>query len=275
MTGIDRVVASAEKYNQKVIFALADGAQYCGDTGYNASFYQSGYRGAYFSWVQQVVSRHKDSPAILGWETMNEPCHSGAGGVSAQNMHDFFENTAAHIKTYDPNHLVFSGSLAEYDCGGALSDFAYVHSGSHVDGGSLHEYDYLSVGQGGASSHWNNVRSALQGSNKVAYVGETGVGPDGGCLSDSAMASAYKAKLDGYMNASASGVLVWGFDDSLVCGIYSGRQITFGSQTESMFKSYVIPGFSTPSPTPTPPPPPGTTGSQNDTIFSYTGTWQN
>jgi mannan endo-1,4-beta-mannosidase len=275
MTGIDRVVASAERYNQKVIFAMADGAQYCGDTGYNASFYQSGFRGNYFNWVQQVVSRHKNSKAILAWETMNEPCHTGAGGVTRDVMRRFFDDTAAHIKTHDPNHLVFTGSLAEYDCGGALSDFAYVHGGPNIDGGSLHEYDYLSVGQRGASSHWNAVRPALHGINKVAYVGEVGVGPDGGCLSDSEMSSAHKQKLDGYMNAGASGVLVWGFDDNRVCGIYSGRQITFGSQTESMFKSYAILGSPTTPPSPPPPPPPpGTAGSQNDSVFGYTGTWQ-
>lgn len=243
MGGVDAAVASAEKYGQKIIFALADGAQYCNDTGYNASFYQSGFRGAYFSWVQQVVSKHKNSPAIAGWETMNEPCHTGAGGVNKDTMRRFFDDTAAHIKTHDPNHLVFTGSLAPYDCGGALSDFAYVHGGPDIDGGSLHEYDYLSVNQRGASGHWNNVRPALHGINKIAYVGEVGVGPSGGCLSEGEMADAHKQKLDGYMNAAATGVLVWGFDSQRVCGIYSGRQITFGSQTESMFKNYTIPGY--------------------------------
>lgn len=281
MTGIDQVVSAAEKHGQKIIFALADGAQNCNDTGYNNSFYQSGYRGTYFDWIQQVVSKHKDSPAILAWEIMNEPCHIGTGGLSKDDMRNFFENTAAYIKANDPNHLVFTGSLAPYDCGGALSDFAYVHGGEHIDGGSLHEYDYLSVGQRGASSHWNNVRPALHGINKVAYVGEVGVGSEGGCLSDAEMASAHKAKLDGYMNAGASGVLVWGFDDDKVCGLYSGRQITFGTPTESMFRGYVIPDY-TASAAPTaattrlvsPAAPINSAkGSFDDTAFSYDGMW--
>lgn len=252
LVGVDRVVAAAEKYNQKVIFALADGAQYCGDTGYGNSFYKGGYAGSYFSWIQQVVSRYKDSPAVLGWEIMNEPCHTGTSGLTKTDMRNFFDASAVQIKKYDPNHLVFTGSLAQYDCGGALSDFAYVHSGANIDGGSLHEYDWLSVGQYDASGHWNAVRSALQGIHKVAYVGEVGVGPDGSCLSDGEMANAHKRKLNAYMNANASGVLLWGIDDSKVCGLYSGRQITFNSETANMVKSYTNPNLPTPG-TPTTP----------------------
>jgi len=242
LDGVKNAVASAERNNQKLILALGDGAQYCNDTGYNAGFYQSGYKGAYLNWVNQVVAAVKDSPAVMAYETMNEPCHTGAGGVTKEIMRNFFDGTAAAIKANDKNHLVFTGSLAEYDCGGALSDFAYVHGGANIDGGSLHEYDYLSVGQKGVSSHWNAVRPALHGIDKVAYVGEVGVGPEGSCLADAEMASAHKAKLDGYMNAGASGVLVWGFDDSAnkACGLYSGRQITYGSATAAMFKNFTI-----------------------------------
>jgi hypothetical protein len=82
LAGVRRVVATADSHNQKLVLALADGANFCDDTGHDATFYKSGFRGAYFDWIRQVVPLFKDSPAVGIWEIMNEP-GNGSTGVLA------------------------------------------------------------------------------------------------------------------------------------------------------------------------------------------------
>jgi len=237
LTGVDRVVATAERFDQKVIFALADGADYCGDDGHDAAFYAGGFRGAYFDWVRQVVPRYKDSPAIGIWEIMNEP---GRGSTDAV-MRTFFDETAALIKSLDPNHLVGTGTLAEYASG--TMDYAYVHGGPNIDVGSLHEYDYTYENSRTIiSGHLEPTLSAMSSINKPLYVGETGIGLTNTCVGPQERASVLVQKLDGYLSRGAIGVLYWGWasnsDDG--CDPYSGASEGLGSPLMNAIKSYMI-----------------------------------
>jgi mannan endo-1,4-beta-mannosidase len=276
---VDRVVRAAERHNQLVMFALADGANYCNDGGHNAAFYAGGYRGAYLDWVRTVVPRYRTSTAIAAWEIMNEPNGASSDAV----MKTFFDETAALIKSLSPNHLVSTGAQAEYAAG--TRDYAYVHSGPNIDLGSLHEYDYHTSNGEIVSNHFRPTIQGMNAVNKPMYIGESGVtAADSGCLSRQGRVNVFRQKFDGYLNGGAVGVLAWNYrtvkDNS--CDFYGPGTIYPGDPLMPFLRTYTIPGVTpptaTPSPTtttrpPTTTPPPQRITRVNDNQFTYSGTW--
>jgi len=237
LTGVDRVVATAARFDQKLILALADGANFCGDDGHDTAFYAGGFRGAYFNWIRQVVPRYKNSPAVGIWEIMNEP---GRGSTNAA-MRSFFDETAALIKSLDPNHLVGTGTLAEYVSG--TTDYAFVHGGPNVDVGSLHEYDYpFENSRTIISGHLAPTVSAMSSINKPLYIGETGIGLTNTCVGAQERANVLIQKFDGYLSRGAIGILYWGWasNPDNGCDPFSGASDGLGSPLMTAIKSYVV-----------------------------------
>ncbi|AGZ41046.1 cellulase family glycosylhydrolase [Actinoplanes friuliensis] len=263
---VDRVVAAAERHNQLVIFALADGANYCADGGHDAAFYAGGYKGAYLTWVRSVVARYRDSKAVAMWELMNEPKDASSDTV----MKNFFDDTAAIIKSLDPNHLVSSGSQAAYV--GGTSDYAYVHSGPNIDAGSLHEYDYDYNNSHLIVSNW--FTPAIEGMNSIdkpLYIGEVGVaGADtvAGCRSRAARADIFRQKFDAYLNRGATGVLAWSYRTAKTetC-LDSEASIYPADAYMAMAKTYDLPGVTDPTDDP-----PVITRFDEES-YTFSGTW--
>lgn len=207
-TGIARTVAAAERHNQKILFALADGAEYCGSPDFDAGWYEGGYKGRYFDWVENLTQKYKDSEAVAIWEIMNEPGHS-VDGVSNDEMKRFFDAAAAHIKANDPNHLVSTGTLAPYAFDG-FSEYKRLHSGPNIDLLSLHEYDYpYQSSRTIVSPHFDDAKRAADELNKPVFIGEAGISLANGCMSAQERASALKQKYDQYLERGAAGVLYW------------------------------------------------------------------
>jgi mannan endo-1,4-beta-mannosidase len=214
--GINQTVALASKYHQKLILALADGAGHCGEPGYDAGWYKTGYLGPYLSWVNRVTTAFKDSPAVAIWEIMNEPGTrlpdgNAVDGLTEDVMKSFFDTTAARIKQNDPHHLVSTGSVAPWaDFEAGVAGYTAVHSGPDIDLVSLHEYDYPYQNSGKIVSDWFAVaQEAARDLNKPIYVGEAGISLAAGCMSASQRADALRQKFDAYLSAGASGVNYW------------------------------------------------------------------
>ncbi|NUR47521.1 MAG: cellulase family glycosylhydrolase [Hamadaea sp.] len=259
-TALDLIVAKAAAHRQKVIFSLADGPSNCekdgannpavNDSGKTRAWYQTGYQTVYLPWVAQVAQRYSTSPAVGMWEIMNEPGHrtsiaSADKPAFLTEMRSFFDTVAAAIKNADPNHLVESGTLAEYTNG--TTDYAYVHGGPNVDVGSLHEYDYDYDGNSDGvldraivSPHLAPTRTAMQSIDKPLIIGESGVKAGAGTCSATnystgavityttdvaTRAGAILQKFDSYLAQSGvSGVLVWNrsLADPTGCGLAVG-----------------------------------------------------
>jgi hypothetical protein len=211
---IDRVVKAAEKHNVKLMLTLADGRSHCGETdgasgpgdGKVPSWYTSGYKGKFMSHVTLMSTTYKDSPAIGMWEVINEP-----GDAQWQEIKSFLDAVAAEIKKNDPNHLISSGSWAEWAYGGE-ANFKSLHSGPNIDVGSLHEYDYDSSNGEIESNHFEETLRAMTQLNKVLIVGETGIEAGTGCkTSPQTRANAMKQKYDVYLNKGAGGVYAWNY----------------------------------------------------------------
>jgi mannan endo-1,4-beta-mannosidase len=268
--GIERAVRTAEQHGQKLILALTDGAGYCGDsdgrvggegTFKSDAWYRGDYRGAYFDWIRTVVPKYKDSPAIAMWEIANEPKGNSAAVTDAV-MKSFFDETAALIKSLDPNHLVSSGSQAQYLYG--TSDFSYVHSGPNIDVASVHEYDYAyQDSRTIVSGHFTAAKAKMDQLGKPLYIGETGVGLSY-CMSAQERSDGLRQKYDAYLRDGSVGILYWGWasNPDNGCSPYTGAADGPGSPLMAMTKSYVIDGA---------PPPPSNV--YDDAVFSYEGSW--
>lgn len=208
---ISRVVDAAARNNQKLILSLADGAEHCGSPDFNLAWYESGYKGTYFSWISRIVAKHKDSPAVGMWEIMNEPAAADGGGVNLTILKSFLDQTSAHIKANDPNHLVTTGALAPWqsEYSGA-SGYATAHSSANIDVVSLHEYDYAYQNSRTiVSPHFTTAKQAADQVQKPLLVGEIGISLASGCMTATERAAAYKQKMDTYFSLGAAATMYW------------------------------------------------------------------
>lgn len=113
---LDYVVQSAEQRGIKLIINFVN---YWDDYGgmnayvqaYGGSskpdFYASQeMQAAYRNYIDAVVSRYTDSPAVFAWELANEP---RCNGCETSVLHNWIEETSAYIKSLDSEHMVCIG----------------------------------------------------------------------------------------------------------------------------------------------------------------------
>ncbi len=83
---------------------------------------------------------YSKDPAIMTWELANEPrAFSNANKVPFLN---WVNETAAYIKSIDPNHLVTVGSEGKAGCEGDIGLFEKIHSSKDVDYMTVHIWPY-------------------------------------------------------------------------------------------------------------------------------------
>ncbi len=70
---------------------------------------------------------YRDDPAIFSWELANEP---------RRYPESWIDDTAAYIKSLDPNHMVTTGS--EGTPPGERIDFIEAHNGPNIDYATIH-----------------------------------------------------------------------------------------------------------------------------------------
>ena len=203
-TGLDRVVAAAQKDGIKLILVLSDQSGTCDDGHWkDSSWYAGGYNQAfndngsgltpltYLDYVKLVVNRYKDSTAVAMWEPVNEPQSSDCAGaqgsacyskitcnetVAASALRSFFDTVGGAIKAIDKNHLVSSGVIGGGQCGAQFEDYKYLHSSPGIDVASYHDYDNDDSPMPG--DQWNGLQKRLDQMaliNKPLIIGEVGM----------------------------------------------------------------------------------------------------
>ncbi len=111
---------------------------------YAARFYSSaGAREFFRQHVTALVTRvnpltgiaYRDDPVIMAWEMANEP----RGMANAAAFNSWIDETAAHIKSLDTNHLVTTGCEGDTPLpeGNGL-DFMANHDGPDIDYATVH-----------------------------------------------------------------------------------------------------------------------------------------
>ncbi|CEL05012.1 Putative Man2 [Aspergillus calidoustus] len=148
----DKVVRAAEKTGIKLIVALTNNwADYGGMDVYTVNlggqYHDDFYRlpqikKAYKRYVKEMVSRYRNSPAIMAWELANEP-RCGADGVrnlprspagcTPELLTSWIDEMSTYIKRLDRNHLVTWGGEGGFNY--ESDDWAYNGS----DGGDFEE----------------------------------------------------------------------------------------------------------------------------------------
>jgi mannan endo-1,4-beta-mannosidase len=113
---------------------------YPGDWGkfidYSAKFYECAECQTWYRDHIKMVINHvnpytgliyRDDPAVFAWELANEP---------RRYPYSWIDETAAYIKSLDPNHMVTTGS--EGTPPGETLDFQRTHDGAHIDYATIH-----------------------------------------------------------------------------------------------------------------------------------------
>lgn len=229
MVHYDQMIALADKHGLRLILPFIDHWKWWGGRDQLAAFYnESGSAlhnthsktfAAYKSIIEQVINRkntitgrlYKDEPAIMAWETGNE---------LRDSTQDFVQQTAAHIKSLDPNHLVVDGTYLK------VNEFSL--NDPNIDIISNHFY----------TTNGNNnpaqIKLDLQAiDGKKAYmIGEFGLKDAGGIAE--IMQAAVETKVNG---AHAAGIFIWGFRGHREEGGYYWHKEYTGHY------SYHYPGF--------------------------------
>jgi mannan endo-1,4-beta-mannosidase len=242
---LDRVFAAAAAHGQRLIVTLTDQGGVCdGNHWQDPSWYEGGFLDvfnspsnsdgsghtplSYWDYMQDIVNRYKDSPALGMWEPISEAEASTCDGsyypdtcwghtscpdesVAAAALRHFFDVVGAEIHALDPDHLVENGLLGGGQCGTESGDYEYVSASPGVDVLSYHDY-YAGTPMGG--DQWNGigVRIAQAAAlSKPIIAGEMGLdaGTAPGCMTLGARSSEIQAKIQAQMKAGTSGVLVW------------------------------------------------------------------
>jgi len=243
---LDRVFDSAAAYHQRLVVVLAGQSGACDDGVWkNPSWYNGGFMAvhdagrltplSYRDYVQAVVSRYKDSPALGMWEPVSEPeastCPkryepSACGGhqrcpneVAAEHaLVHFFDVVGGEIHFLDPDHPVEGGTIGSGQCGTSGPNYASLAASPGIDVLSYHDYNGA-VPVGG--DEWNGLALRIGEAaalRKPIIVGEVGIMAGAGCVSPEMRAGEFQAKEQAQLRAGVSGLLAWNWEPTAPSG---------------------------------------------------------
>ena len=243
---LDNVFYEAAKYHVYLIPAVSGQSGSCdGDHWQDPAWYAGGFKDvynsaagsdgrgltplSYWDYMNALVSRYADSPALGMWEPLAEPeastcpvafqsgnceghqtCPDQAAAATALDY--FFTTVGGQIHLLDPVHLVEAGFLGGGQCGTAGSYYQSVGASPGIDVLSVHDY-YGSAAMGG--DQWNGmaVRFAqAKALDKPIITGEAGIvagNGQSGCESLQQRALDMNAKMTAQFAAGDSAFVVW------------------------------------------------------------------
>jgi hypothetical protein len=243
---LDNVFYAAAKYHVYLIPVISDQGGSC--DGYHwqdPAWYSGGFRDvfntpdglygsgldplSYSNYMNAIVSRYADSPALGMWEPMseaeastcpaadeptncggNQTCPSESAAASA--LEYFFTTVGAQIHLLDPEHLVEGGFLGGGQCGTSGNDYESVGASPGIDVLSVHDY-YGATPMGG--DQWNGMAvhfARAKALDKPIITGEAGMEAgvgQSGCVSLQQRASEIQSKMTAQFAAGDSALLVW------------------------------------------------------------------
>ena len=203
----DQIVASAKKYDQRIVFTLTDSVGGCGDTVKDQNWFANGYKGTYLNWIRRVVPHYANTPTLAFWELINEP-----GQVDNATLRRFFDTAGGLVHSLDHHHLVSSGTQPPWAYGGEAG-YQYISASPGIDIMSMHEYDQVPA----ASGHLAPALVAARADRKPLFIGEYGIvasptGNGGSCESFSQRANVVAAKLrSDFSHPEVAGALYWSY----------------------------------------------------------------
>lgn len=241
-TWIDQVVQAAANNNQRLIMVIGNQWGECDNNEKTVAWYAGGYMQpepdqieSYWDYMQEIVNRYKDSPAVGMWELMNEP-YVGCGNTPV--LRSFFDTVGGELKSIDPNHLLEMGGTGGDPCGITADDYSELLASPAIDVGAYHDYEQEATAMPEELQLRINDSLAL---NKPIIVGESGIDANdnvSGCDSTQLRANEFQAKMDAAFAAGVSGYLPWGLSPNpTVCNTDIGP----GDPTLTLIHDYALP----------------------------------
>ncbi len=243
---LDDIFYEAAKYHVYLIPVIGGQGSSCdGGTWQDPPWYSGGFRNvynsptnsngrgltplSYWDYMNGIVSRYADSPALGMWEPMSEaevstcaPAYEPTNceghqtcpneTAAAAALEYFFTTVGTQIHRLDPAHLVEDGLLGSGQCGSSGNDYQSVGASSGIDVLSVHDY-YGSVPLGG--DRWNGMAERFaqaKALNKPIITGEAGIvagNGQSGCESLQQRSQDMAAKMSAQFAAGDSAFLVW------------------------------------------------------------------
>lgn len=99
--------------------------------------------GAYYKpYVENLVARLKNHPALFAWDIANEVGVSNRSDPFLSGiLTDFYVNMAATIKSRDPNHMVTTGLISSKWAGFSAAQRNRVYGSRDIDFVTIHQYE--------------------------------------------------------------------------------------------------------------------------------------
>lgn len=198
---LDYIVSAAEKRGIKLIIPFVNyWDDYGGIAAYvkvfggsKATWYTNAAAQAqYRKYIQAVVSRYTQSPAIFAWELANEP---RCNGCSTDVIFNWASSVSAYVKSLDPNHMVTLGDEGMGLPGDGSYPYQYAEGTDFIKNLGIETLDFATLhlypSHWGTSYDWGNAWIKTHGEACAAagvpclleeckccpYFGGSGLGP--------------------------------------------------------------------------------------------------
>ena len=240
-SSFDRVIHYANQYNVKLIPTLENHWKDCtqGDiageeksSAWYATRYTQPYGNyalSYRQYVEEIVTRYQNEPAILMWQLMNE-----AESQDADALYNFTADMSGLIKSIDQNHLVSLGTLGTGQAGTANEHFVRLHSLNTIDVVEAHDYNReTQAWPSDGSNSINRAFTVAQSLNKPFFIGEAGINV-GNERTFQERADLFDAKIGAAFDQGVVGYLIWKWEE----GCSSGNCVMEGDPVLDVIERY-------------------------------------
>jgi len=219
ITGIERVVAAAKAHGHLLILVLGTPTNDCGGTAKGLAFYQSGFRELYLPYVEKIVGRFKDDPAVGMWEPLDSPFNGDSDpnvvATFRLALRNFYDSVGGEIHRIDTNHLVESGTRGPWAYQ-ADDGYAFINASAGIDVASFQDFDTTQT----EPPNLAPSLAELVGVGKPLIINEAGMfaSIDGDpsqklgempCISWTARRDHFKSWLDTAFATDLAGVDIW------------------------------------------------------------------
>lgn len=128
-TDLDWQMEQARLYNTKVVLAIGERTPRwpeCHSPGWTTGLTEAEKEAALMSYLETMVNRYKNNPALAIWQVENEPFLKIFGECSRERNRPLLERELDLVKKLDPLHptlITDSGELATWLRGKGMSDY--------------------------------------------------------------------------------------------------------------------------------------------------------
>ncbi len=150
---MDFQITQAESHNTKVVLAVGRRLPRwpeCHDPGWIKNLSGDDLKNAQYSYVEQVVDRYKNNPAVTAWQVENEP-FLGSFGICPQLDKNLLDGEIALVKQLDPDRPVIITDSGE------LSFWIYSGARGDIFGTTFYRYVFSDV----FKRYWTNYIPAI------------------------------------------------------------------------------------------------------------------